>query len=59
MARIIAEQTMTLAGVKYERGESVPAEALAKLPQGRLKQMLDLRRVTEDKTRVGRPPKEG
>ena len=52
MAQLVAGRTMSIDGQKYERGQPIARESLAKLPAGRLKQMQEQRTVFEDSVRV-------
>lgn len=52
MAQLIAGRDMAIAGHKVKAGDPIPAEALRRLPVGRIKQMEDQRMVHHDSARV-------
>lgn len=52
MAQLVAGKTVTIGGQKYEAGQPIANQSLAKLPAGRLKQMQEQRMVHEDRVRV-------
>lgn len=52
MAQVFANRDMTLNGRDYKRGQPLTAKDLGALPRGRLKKLIDQRRVSEDRVSV-------
>ena len=53
MAQLVSNQDgLTINGRRYAAGEPIPSDSIKKLPERRIRQMIDQHKVQEDRTRV-------